>query len=287
MKKRNLILFFSVIILIATLIYRPILVELFTKVIHREESSHGLFIPLLSLYFIWLKRSRLKEIEMRFSPEGLILIAIGFLLFFYKKGGEGFYTQSVSFIIVISGLLYFFMGKKFFKEVSFPVLFLICMIPIPKDIYVTLAEYTRDITLGTATWILAQTNVPFLRENILLHLPNVSLSVNLGCSGIRYLISYFVFGIAYAYIFRTQLIDRIFLVGLTIPISILASSMRLMVIILSAYYIGSFMAEHTPHVLISWSVFFIVLMSAIVLDRFIDNLKILKKEEKVNVGSVH
>jgi hypothetical membrane protein len=57
-----------------------------------------------------------------------------------------------------------------------------------------------------------------------------------------------------------------------------------MAIVLSAYYIGAFMAEHRPHVLISWSVFFIVLMGSIIFDRFIDNLRVVRKKESRNGG---
>ena len=217
---------------------------------------------------------------MRFSLEGIILIAIGFFLFFFYNRSTHFYIQSLSFIMVILGLFFFFMGKEFFKELAFPVLFLIFMIPIPSHIYMAMAEFVRDITLGVSAWTLSQTTVPFLREGFLVHLPNITLSINIGCSGIRYLISYFVFGIAYAYIFKTGLIERILLVSLTIPISLLASVMRLMSIFLGAYYIGAFMAGHRPHILISWCVFFIVLMGAIFLDRFIANRGILRKEKK-------
>ncbi|MGA1871815.1 MAG: exosortase/archaeosortase family protein, partial [bacterium] len=223
MKKRNIILFFLVTVLIAVSMYGPTLLKILKVVIHREGSSHGLFIPLLSFYFIWLKRSRLKEIEMRISLQGLILVAIGLLLYFLKIGDQRFYLQAFSFFILTSGLVFFFMGKKFFKEVAFPVLFLICMIPIPKEIYFAMAENVRYITLGTSAWALSLTNIPFLKENLVIHLPNVSLVVDLSCSGIRYLISFLVFGIAYAYLFRTRLFDRILLVCLTIPLSLSAS----------------------------------------------------------------
>jgi len=208
------------------------------------------------------------------------MVAIGFLLYFINIGAGTFYVQALSFFIVVAGLLFFFMGKGLFREVAFPMLFLICMIPIPPNIYSMLADLVRDTTLNGAVWVLALTRVPFIRKNFLVYLPNASLSVNKSCSGIRYLISYFVFGIAYAYIFKTRLVDRILIVILTIPLSLLASVMRLMAIFLSTYYIGAFMAEHTPHIIISWCVFFVVLLCAIVLERHIAQRKCQKKADR-------
>lgn len=160
------------------------------------------------------------------------------------------------------------MGKNLFKDVSFPVLFLIFMIPIPQKIYVYIGEMIREINLTGATWIMSKTNIPFLQKDLCIFLPNSTLSVNIGCSGIRYFLSYFVFGIVYAYIYRKWLIDRIFLIVLTIPISIFAGAIRLSTISFFAYYISPRMAEHRPHVIISWAVFFIIGISSIMLDRF-------------------
>ena len=54
---------------------------------------------------------------------------------------------------------------------------------------------------------------------------------------------------------------------LTIPISLLASTLRLTFIALLAYYVGPHMAEYWPHVITSWAVFFAVLAFFIALDQ--------------------
>ena len=71
-------------------------------------------------------------------------------------------------------------------------------IPLPKDIHLALANNIRNISFGGSSWIISLLGVPFNKEGLLIYLPNAVLKVNLGCSGIRYLISYFVFGIPYS-----------------------------------------------------------------------------------------
>ena len=150
------------------------------------------------------------------------------------------------------------------------------MIPIPMHLYQTMADWLRKGTIEISTQLLALIGIPFLREMYLIHLPTTTLKVAIGCSGIRYLLTYFVFGMAYAYLFRTGINQRISLVCLTIPISLLASSLRLTLIALLAYCIGPYMAEYWPHVIASWLVFFSVLVSSVLLDRWF----ILRKEKE-------
>ena len=277
-RKQRIIVFFITIIFIGIFFYKPILWELIEKVFTREGSSHGAFIPLLSFYFIWLKKSKLKKIEMRSSLVGFIPIAVSLYLYFFTIGGEKFYFQALSFIILITGILLLFTGKDFFKELSFPILFLISMIPLPEGFYISMANFIRQLNLGGAIWVMSKTNLPFLKKGLYIFLPNSTLKVNIGCSGIRYLLSFFVFGIAYAYAYRKKLIQRILLIVFTIPLSIFAGIIRISSISFLAYYVGPHMAEYRPHVIISWFIFFIIGMSLIIFDKFM-----MKRRNRIKI----
>jgi exosortase len=243
-------------------------------ILGRKGSSHGVFVPLLCLYFVWRKKPALGEIEAKYEiVPGIMVVTGGFLLFSLARLHNYFFWECVSFMVVLSGLVICFLGKEWFKEISFPIVFLITMIPVPEHYYDTMADWLRQTTIMTSTELLALVGVPVLREDLLIHLPNVALKINIGCSGIRYLLSYFVFGIAYAYLFRTKTTQRILVVGLTVPISLMASTLRLTVIALLTYYIGPHMAHYWPHVITSWSVFFSVLVFFVALDRWLVSRK--------------
>ena len=254
--------------LVGIVFYSATLMELLSAVLRREESSHGVFVPLLSLYFVWRKRNRLKEIEPSYEIiRGLGLVAGGLLLFSLARAHAYFFWECFSFVIVLSGLVICFLGKDISKQILFPIFFLICMIPIPEHLYMAIAHWVRQGTITASTQVLALIGIPFLREDLLIQLPNTVLNINIGCSGIRYLLSYFVFGIAYAYPYRTTTKQRVLLVCLTIPISLMASTLRLTFIALLAYYIGPHMATYWPHVITSWLVFLSVLAFFVALDQ--------------------
>jgi exosortase len=108
---------------------------------------------------------------------------------------------------------------------------------------------------------------PIYRDGYNVSIPGLDLFIAEACSGIRYLIPYFVFGLAYAFVTRKGFRARCLVVLATIPLAILAGVMRQASVFLAAYYIGPFMADHTPHVGISWAVFVSFLVIAMWLDQ--------------------
>ena len=132
-----------------------------------------------------------------------------------------------------------------------------------------MADWVRAGTIGMSTRVIAILGVSLAREGLMIHLPNTVLRINIGCSGIRYLLSYFVFGVAYSYLYRKTIGQRFLVVAVTIPISLLASTLRLTAIVLLTYYVGAHMAEHWPHVITSWLVFVSVLAFFVGVDRWL------------------
>jgi len=257
----------TICLLLAVLVlYRSAILSVISAVVHRQGSSHGVFVPFLSGIFLWMNRNSLREIELRYDYLGIPLLLIG--AFFPLLNIGTYHIQFLSLIVFVAGLIIIHFGRKYFKEMAFALLFLITMIPLPVHIHSALANYTRTISFGGSSWIISLFGIPFSKEGLLIHLPDAVLKVNLGCSGIRYLISFFVFGIAYSYLYRKTTWSRLTIIGLTIPISLLASIFRLTAIFLLTYIFGPHMAEYWPHVFISWSVFFVILVVSVASDRF-------------------
>jgi len=213
-----------------------------------------------------MKGETIWNIKPRYDYSGIMLLAAGLFLGIADIGE--YQLKFMGFIVFISGLIAFFLGRDFFKEAAFPLFFLITMVPFPAEAYMALANFIRNITLEGAIRIISITGIPYFREGIMVQLPNALLKVNLSCSGIRYLFSFFVFGIAYAYLYRKSNLSRLFIIALTFPISIAASIGRLTSIFLLTYIFGPKMAEHWPHIFISWTVFFIVLILCLASDQF-------------------
>ena len=127
----------------------------------------------------------------------------------------------------------------------------------------------KSTNTAGSVWLVKTIGVPIYREAFNVFLPETTLHVAPSCSGIRYLLSYSVFGLAYAYLIKENTLSRILIVFAAIPISVIGGVIRLSTIFLAAHYISPAMAEHDPHVLLSWGVFAVVLAGAVGLDRFL------------------
>ena len=271
--------------LAGAIFYHEALTRIFTVVTHREGSSHGVFVPFLAIYFLWLKWDTIKTTKLETGYPGIVFIIIGLIFPIFHIGT--FHIQFISFIIFLSGAIYLVLGQEMFKQTSFPVFFLIAMTPIPEAIYEGLANYSRHIAFGGSLKIISILGIPYFKDGWLIQLHNALLHVAISCSGIRYLISYFVFGLAYAYITRSNPWHRILIVALTIPLSHVASIMRLTVIFVMTHTFGPFWSQHRPHVVLSWAVFAFFLFASILLDQWLTNRRQDRpqKEENYQTGS--
>ena len=195
------------------------------------------------------------------------MVGAGLLLFSLVDHSREVTLPALSFLLVAAGLVVGLFGKEIFKGLVFPLFFLVTMIPLPKPLYAQLTEWMRMATTSGSVGLMQSIQFPIYREGYTISIPNLNLFIDNGCSGIRYLIPYFVFGLAYAFVSKRTTRSRVLVVLATIPIAILAGVLRQSFIFLSAHYIGPYMAGHRPHVLISWTVFMSVLLGAMWVDR--------------------
>ena len=263
--KYRFVIFLVLSLLSATIFFREAIAQVFSVVIHREGSSHGVFVPFLSLYFLYLNFGTLKQIELKTDPRGAALMIAGLIFPIFNVGT--FHIHFMAYTLVLAGLVMLMFGKDMFKHTAFPVFFLITTVPIPPDIYEAIANYSRTIAFGVSLKIISLFGIPYHRVGWNIQLPNALLEVAIGCSGIRYMISYFVFGIAYAYIMKTSTTARIITVALTIPISHVASIFRLTIIFMMTHYVSPYWSQPKPHVWLSWFVFFTILFGVMLLDQ--------------------
>ena len=273
--KRRLLIFVLLICVIGGTIYYDALYGLISAVLHREGSSHGLFMPFLSAYLLWTKRESLVSSAWKTNwPAGVGCLFVGAVLLQFSTHPSYFLVFSIiSFFFVTSGLILLFFGASVFRVTVFPLFLLLTMIPLPQALYAQLAAWMRSITTWGSVLITSHLGVPVYREEYLIALPGVDLFVANSCSGIRFLLSYFAFSLVYAIVFREGLVARFVIILGSIPLAMVAGIARLSAIFLAAHYIHPAMAEPRPHILISWVVFAVFLFGAMAADQYISERK--------------
>lgn len=217
--------------------------------------SHGFLVPLISGYFIWIKKEVLAELTPQRSVLGL-LVALGGLAMFLvgSVAGESF-TIRVSMLVVLSGALLFALGWPIFRELAFPLAFLLFMVPLPYILYDSVAFPLRMMITKYSVEIMKFLGVAVLREGNIIHLTNTTLEVADACSGIRSIISLLALSTAMAYLFFKPMWKRIVLVALAIPMAVFANGVRVVGTGVLASHFGPEVAQGFFHEFAGLAVF--------------------------------
>lgn len=199
--------------------------------------SYGFLIPWISLYFVWVRRENLAEIEP--LPDyigGFVLLLSGLSALFVGQAGGILALQEISLMVTLPGIVLLLWGKPFLKVLSLPIAYLWFMIPIWEIITDRLHSPFQIFSANLGVAFLRTTGIPVYQEGIYIHLPNMILEVARACSGINYLIAVIAVAIPMAALFLKGWSKRLFLIFFAVIVSILANSLRVALIGFLSYY---------------------------------------------------
>lgn len=255
---------FALIIGIVSILYYPVLLGLADDWWNDPDYSHGLLVPLISLYFIFDNKTSLKKGFFRPDYRGFLLLLGGVGLLTLGNAGSEFFLMRISLLITISGLIISFLGFHTFKILLFPIGFLFFMIPLPAIIFNAIAFPLQLFAAQTAAFCLQIINIPVLREGNLIYLATSTMDVTEACSGIRSLMSLSAIGTLFAYITQKTLLKRGLMMFSTIPIAILSNAFRVTGTGILAEYVGEEAAQGFYHTFTGWLVFVVAFVMLLV-----------------------
>jgi exosortase len=218
--------FLSVFAALVLLCYAPAVKSLMTDWMTNEDMGHGFFVPLIAGYIVWQQWDEVKAIPIRPNWWGLALVLLGAVQSIVATLGVEMFLSRSALIITLTGVVWTLVGTAWLKKLSFPLLLLCFMVPLPALIYNSLTFPLQMLATQIAAATLSLLDIPVLRQGNILQLPSGPLSVVEACSGIRSLLSLTFLSLVYGYFFEKSRNIRIWLLVATIPIAILANSGR-------------------------------------------------------------
>jgi exosortase len=271
----------ALLLLIAWL-YASILAHLFLQWVgpHSDPNfEHGIFVPLFSLFVLWQDRQRLKAIAPAPSWAGLPLVVLSLLMLLLGVWGAEIFTQRVSLLVLVAGLIVLFRGWTFFRAVLFPWAFLILMIPIP-NLLINQVTFPLQLVASKLSSVLLQwVGVPVLREGNMIKLAAMQLDVAEACSGIRSLLTLVTLAIIYGYLMEIRIWVRVLLVCSAVPIAVVANSFRIFGTGLLVQFGHADEAEGFYHALSGLLIFAVALFMLFAVHRIILILAISKRAQ--------
>jgi exosortase len=245
---------------LVVLLYAAVLKALIGDWWSDPDYGHGFLVPLFAGYVAWRSREQWLKSEVKPSNFGLLVMVGAIVLLFGGSLGAELFTSRVSLLVLLAGIILFLAGWQVLRAVSFPLAFLLLMIPIPVIIYNQITFPLQLIASRFATFWLELVQVPVLREGNVLILPNYSLEVVEACSGIRSLMTLITLAVAYGYLVEPRRWVRYSLVILMIPIAIVSNAIRIMGTGVLTYRFGPKAAEGFFHEFSGWVIFLAALI---------------------------
>lgn len=260
-----------VILLLAVVLYFPVLQGLIRQWSDDSNYRHGFLVPIISAILLYRRREELRSAK----PGGGTILGILFLgaAAVFLIGGTAateLMTARLSVPTFLIGISFFFAGKEFTRRAAFPLLFLYMMVPLPYIIYYKIAFPLQLFSARVSAAILDTLGVSVVRQGNVLHLPEYVLEVVAACSGLRSLMTMVTLALIIGVFGDLSIRNRTLLVAIAIPAAIIANTVRLVVTGFGAYLISTSFADGFLHEFSGMLIFFsgsIVLMLAFLLLR--------------------
>lgn len=251
--------------LILLFTYTPTLIWMWDRWFTRDSYySHGILIPFITAYLIWQNRSQLMQMKPEKSEIGMKLIILGLFVHLISSLFRVYFSSGFSLVIVIIGLILYFYGEKILKDISFPIVFLFFMVPLPLVVIINISFKMKLFAAQIAAVVLNSMNILAVREGSLIRMANAQVVVDDVCSGLRSLMSLTALGSIFAYWMKGPMWKRLLLFLSTVPIAVITNVCRIILLASVSEIWGSKYATGFIHDLSGFIVFalaFILLYS--------------------------
>jgi exosortase len=254
---RNFVWQVPLLFLLLAWLYWSTIVNLVEQWYRDPNFSHGFFVPAFSVFVLWRNRASLRQKPHEPSSWGLLVVVLGLCTLVVGVTGAELFLSRISLLLLIAGMVIFFRGWILFRAVLFPWAFLILMIPVPAILYNQITFPLQLLGSRVAALLLPILGVPVLRLGNIIQLPTMPLEVAEACSGIRSLLSLATLSIIYGYMSEENVANRILLALASIPIAVIANSLRIVATGVLVHYVSPDAARGFFHLFSGWLMFLI------------------------------
>jgi exosortase len=254
---RGFLIWSALIVGILTMLYWEIVWEMMLDWWTDPNYSHGFLVPVFSIYLVYRQRKDIMATPMCGAWLGLPLLLAGLcVLILGHLGAENFLMRS-SLLITLAGLIMLHLGPVILHKLSFPLMYLVFMLPLPAIILNSVTFPLQGAAVGAADAAFYALGIPCFLEGNIIHLAGLSLGVTEACSGIRSLISLLALAVAWAYLVLEGWWSRFAVIVAAVIIAIAANSLRVIATGIIALRFGLEYAEGFYHSFSGWLVFLV------------------------------
>ncbi len=263
--KAKKVIAISLIAILLSLLYFQTFIWLVNSWLSHSYYSHGFLIPLLSGFIFWRKRYQLEQAKP--FPPGILVVALGLSLYVAGLLSSFNFLSAISFLVVLGGLVLYFWGNKGLKSLLFPIGFLIFMIPLP--FLDSVGNWLQSLSAHWSAAVIGAIGIPVTITGAEIRLEESAFIIGLPCSGMNTLISLLALAAIFGYFLKGRFYKKVILLGIAVPIAILANLLRIVSILVIANYYGAEAAMRFFHSYSSVLLFVVAFLCLTLFTRFL------------------
>ena len=204
-----------------------------------SEYSHAILVPFIAGFIVWLRRRQQLATPINPSALGYAFVIPSLIVYLVMSWAGANNAQGMFFPLLVWGTVLALLGRPIAMLVRFPAAYLFFMCTLPGDVLTKVSFRIQIISTIGATMLLNALGFQADRAGNFISLPNVEVEVAGACSGFRMLISLFAFAVLIAYLKEGPLWGRLSLVAVTLPLSVVLNSLRIMMVAMVGNYWGT------------------------------------------------
>ena len=209
--------------------------------------SHGLLIPIVSAALVWRRRHELAALTLSPSPAGLRLIGVAIAMQLLSALWRIYFLSAFSLLTLLAGMVLAVGGRPLWRQVWFPILFLVFMIPMPLALIAQVSLQLKFLAASVSREAIGFFGIPSEQDGSTLYLPHGVVLVEDVCSGLRSLIALLALGVLFTYLTKTVWWKRAALLTATVPIALGANIFRITTVCLVSEVYGYEFASGAFH----------------------------------------
>ena len=228
------------------------LVTLFSLTQQQEHYSHIVLIPCLSFYFFYLDRKTIFA-SREWSPWlGSLVIGLGAWCYWSVDAAifasDQLSMSILALVVMCWGIVVSCFGITLCRKVSFGLLFLLFMVPLPSFLLHAIIGFLQRSSADATGVLFSLLGVPVFRQGFVFNLSNFTIHVAEECSGIRSALSLFITSLAVGHFFLRSTWARMGLMAVVVPLAIVKNAFRIVGLSLLANYVDpTFIADSAWH----------------------------------------
>ncbi len=239
----------------ALVLYLPVVAHAIDVWRSDQELSFGFLVAPAAAALLVARRRALLAAGARGRAAGLLLLVAGLLLLLASSRSGVHALAGVSFLPVALGAVTFLHGAGVARVAAFPVALLTAGLSLYRGLLDSLGFTLQQVTAAAAAASAGLVGVPVRRSGVDLSTGDVHLVVAQACSGMDSLVALLCLGALFAGLARASLLRRAALIGLVLPIILVANVLRVTLVLVLSGPFGVAVAQGLLHELLGASLF--------------------------------